>query len=479
MSLSTALSSAMSGLALSTRATQLVADNIANARTDGYGVRSLDQAARSVGGSGSGVMIKGITRHVDHALLTEVRRAGAQHDHEVLLGNFWKTMEDGFGVPGDPGSLSSNLSRLGSALQLASLSPDQPAVLQQVVMAAKDISQTLQSLHHRVQRERDIADAGIAREVTQVNQALQSIADLNLDIQRQILTGGAPQALMDSRQRLVDEVSQRIPVREFAREDGRLMLMSLDGSILVDRNASQFSFSRRSDPSAGDSVETGALSSIGFNGRETSSAMFPSGQIGAFLRIRDADAPEMQTRLDALTHDLVARFANIAIDPTLASGQFGLFSLQGLAGMPSDFSGITERLAVNPQVDPSAGGEIWRLRAGLNASGPGAALDNAILDRMVWALDQPQLLAGATTNPRSAFAQADELLSATALKRLDLDQRRAQSGMHSAVLREALAAQGVDTDAQLSKLLVLEQAYTANARVLSTIDAMMRTLLEI
>jgi flagellar hook-associated protein 1 FlgK len=38
-------------------------------------------------------------------------------------------------------------------------------------------------------------------------------------------------------------------------------------------------------------------------------------------------------------------------------------------------------------------------------------------------------------------------------------------------------SEGVDTDAELQKLLLIEQAYTANARVMQIADEMLKTLI--
>ena len=62
MSISSTLSSALSGLTASSRAADVVSSNIANAMTEGYSVRRLDLAARQLGNDGSGVRIVCITR---------------------------------------------------------------------------------------------------------------------------------------------------------------------------------------------------------------------------------------------------------------------------------------------------------------------------------------------------------------------------------------------------------------------------------
>ena len=46
-------------------------------------------------------------------------------------------------------------------------------------------------------------------------------------------------------------------------------------------------------------------------------------------------------------------------------------------------------------------------------------------------------------------------------------------------LSEAAARNGVDTDDEMQKLLLIEQAYAANARVMQTLDELMQHLLGI
>ncbi len=481
MSLSLALSSALSGLNVTARGTQLVADNIANAQTRAYGVRSLAQASQAYGGAGNGVAMTGIIRHVDTALLAQYRDATSRNGEETLRGGFWQRVEVGLGTPGETGSLSSGFVDLGSTLQRASATPDQPAALQQAVRAAGDLALKLRDLHELVQNEREQADSAIARDVGNLNKSLDEIARLNREIQRQTLQGGDPAGLMDARQALVDGVSELVPVQEFAREDGRIMLTGADGSVLVDRTAATFTFQRTNDPAPGENVENGGVSAVLLNDREISkgSSLLSAGSIGAQLHIRDMAAPKMQQKLDRLAADLVERFSSPEVDVSLATGELGLFSISGEAELPDDITGIAGRIMLNPAVDPAAGGEVWHLRAGLNATAPGDAADNSVLMRMVATLEKPTQLPGTAARSASAHTHATDIASEVASERLGLEMRRTQSTARLATIGEALAAQGVDSDAEMSRLLILEQAYSANARVISTIDAMLRTVLEI
>ena len=481
MSLSMALSSALSGLTLSARGTQIVANNIANAQTEAYGVRSLAQSARALGDMGAGVTAIGTIRHTNPALIAEVRNVTAQSNRNSALGAFWQGVEGRFGLPGDNDSLTDRLVGFETALQNASILPDQPAVLLKAVQAGGDIAQKLNDLDQLLQQERDTADAMIAQDIVTLNNLLEEISDLNRDIQRQTLLGGEPAGLIDARQALVDRVSGLIPVREFPREDGRILLMGEDGSILVDRNPARFEFTRTVEPAANERVENGALSLVSINGREiaSSSALFSTGRIGAHLHIRDQSAPQMQDALDRLAADLVTRFSSLDVDPSLGFGDAGFFSINGVVVDPTDITGFAGRIRLNPEIDPGAGGEIWRLRDGLGATVPGNSVNNFIIGNMIEALNRPTLLQDQTTPARSAHNHMTDLLGKITTDRLRLDQSTSQSSTKLATLRETLASEGVDSDAELSRLLILEQAYSANARVIATVDSMLRTILEL
>ncbi len=481
MSISLALSSALSGLSVSTRGTQIVANNIANAQTDAYAVRSLTQSSRVIGGLGNGVTVGDTIRHTDPGLLAELRNAKAENQLDRVHRSFWQAVETQFGLPGEAGSLTQLLNTFEAALKEASVTPDQPAVLLRVNHAAKDIVQKFNRLDELISQERDKADAAIAHDISQLNEALEGISTYNSEIQRQSLLGGEPSGLKDQRQALVDKVSELLPVREFPREDGRIMLLGGDGSILVDRHATQFSFTRSIEPPTGNSVENGTLSLVSRDGRNIipDSDLFSAGQIGANLKIRDQSAPHVQNGLDRLAADLVQRFASQDLDPSLTPGQAGLFSISGHLDIPLDIEDFSGLIRLNPAIDTSIGGELWRLRDGVAATELGSSADNRILNSMIQALDQLGTLDAAIGPAQSVHDHATELLTQVTTERVRLEDAVTRSAARSATLQETLASRGVDTDAELSRLLVLEQAYAANARVLATVDSMLRTILEI
>ena len=77
MSISGALSNALSGLTVNARMAETVSNNLSNSLTDGYGVRSLELSAGQTGGAGGGVRVISVNRFVDAGILADRRLADA------------------------------------------------------------------------------------------------------------------------------------------------------------------------------------------------------------------------------------------------------------------------------------------------------------------------------------------------------------------------------------------------------------------
>lgn len=198
--------------------------------------------------------------------------------------------------------------------------------------------------------------------------------------------------------------------------------------------------------------------------------------------IRDTIAPNFQIRLDALSVDLIERFQNPIVDPTLTPGDAGLFTDSGAIYNSVNEIGISGRISVNELVDPTKGGDIWRLRDGLGAVTQGVSGESSQLIRMAEVLADSRT---ASTNLGLSIAMsgvgfAEEITSywAAESQRSEEDNAHKQS-LHSALRIEELHSTGVDTDKEMQTLLVVEQAYAANARVLSVLDGLMKKLLEL
>lgn len=484
MTISGALSNAMSGLRAAGRGAELVSSNISNALTPGYGRRVLSLSSSNIGGYG-GVRVNGITRIVDAGLASDRRLADAAHGHANQTVNFFARLESLLGTPDNSASLSAQLSGFESSLITAASRPDAPERLTSAVAGARDLANSINKASAGIQDARTKADQTIASQVTELNGALLEIQALNSQITAAQVQNGNVPALLDQRQQIVDRIGALVPVREVPRDNGQIALYTTGGAILIDGKAATIGFEPVNLVTPYMSESAGTLSGLTLNGTSirtgSENGALRGGTIGAQFAIRDEHGVTAQIQLDALARDLVERFQDPSVDATLLAGDPGLFTDQGGAFNSLNEVGLSERLAVNVAVDPDQGGEAWRIRDGVNAIAPGNVGNASLLHSLTDALTAARTPASGTFGGGafSAINLVSTFASAVGGERTQTEQTLSYASARLTELTERQLADGVDSDDEIARLMVIEQAYAANARVIEAVDEMMQTMLRL
>jgi flagellar hook-associated protein 1 FlgK len=483
MSISGSLSSALSGLTVAARAAEVVSSNIANAMTEGYGRRELQTSSRSVGSSGQGVRVTGVLRQGDPVLLGDRRMAEAESGGSNATAAFLKRLERVLGTPDTATSLGSRIADFDTALIEASSRPESEARLSRVAETAKAVVRHLSTTSDDIQAARSAADDQIQSEVARINTALTRVAELNSQIRANAGSGRDASALVDQRQQVIDGIASIVPLREVPRGHGQVALFSSGGAILLDGAPTELGFTPVGIIVPGMTQGSGALSGLTINGKAVTAGQggaMSGGSLSGHFAVRDELGPQAQARLDALARDLTERFAGSTLDTTRAPGAAGLFTDAGSAFLPAGEIGLSQRLRLNAAADPVQGGDLWRLRDGLGATAPGAAGDSRLLKGMQAALvDQRSPVSGGfMAGNRSLSTLAADMLSGVASARLTAEGEASYASARMDTLRQMELEGGVDTDQEMQSLLLIEQAYAANAKVVSAVGDMIQRLLE-
>ncbi len=485
MSISSTLSSALSGLTASSRAADVVSSNIANAMTEGYGTRRLDIASRQVGNNGSGVRVIGITRQEDTILIGQRRLSGADLGASQTAADFMTRLEQLIGTPDQPGSLSARMADFEGRLVTAANNPWNNALLSNAVQGAQSVAQSLNELTSGIQDERKHADEAIARAVGQINSALEGLAELNKRILSTNANGGEVASLLDAQGQLVDQIAPFIPLQARRETNGTLQLYSSDGHVLLSHRGGVLDFDPAPAMDAYLTLADDTLSGLTLNGYplrlEGAHPAFDGGQLSALFQLRDTTAPEAQTRIDAIARDLAERFDAAGLDTTLLPGSPGLFTDGGALVEAANEVGLAGRLRVNAAVVSAQGGAEWRLRDGLSAAVEGPTGNATFLTAQIDALSaaRPTASGGFTATPRNMTDLITETLSRIGMNRSTAEQTLSQSSSRHTALLAAELAGGVDTDDELQRLLQIEQMYAANARVMTVAGDLMDELMRI
>lgn len=484
MSMASALSNALSGLTASARSAEIVSSNIANALTDGYGRRELNLSSRVLGNTGSGVHVDGTARIVDQVVITDRRIADASLADSQTRANFLGRIENVIGLPGETGSLSDRLAGLDAAFINAASRPDSDPRLQNVLRSAQGLAGHINIISREIQTQRTQADQEISRQVNTLNTALEDIRQLNLSILSQHSSGRDASALMDQRQQLVDQISSFVPMRSIPREKGQIALVTTGGAILLDGRAAKLEFNSVGLITEDMTLGAGSLSGLTLNGNPVSTSgngIMSGGSISALFQVRDELSTTAQSDLDAVARDLVERFQDPAVDATLALGSAGLFTDAGAFFATANEPGLSSRLAINALVDPQTGGAIWRLRDGIGAAVQGDVGNADLLNKLSDSLTQTRATVSGSfsTMERSATRLASDFLSIIGAEHQTSEAEIAFSLTKVNVLKSQELENGVDTDHEMQQLLLVEQSFAANARVMQTIDELIQTLMRI
>ncbi len=484
MTISGALSNAMTGLRAAGRGAEIVSSNISNALTPGYGRRVLELSAAAVGGAG-GVRIDGVNRAVNEGIASDKRLADAEQSHAQTTATFYSKLETLMGTPDDPNSVSARVAQFETALITAASRPEAPERLSQAVTDARSLARSISTVSSGLQEVRSLADRTIGEQVASLNTALKQVEALNAQITAAQVQSQDATSLQDHRQRLVDDISALVPVRSVPRNHGQIALYSTGGAILLDGSAGEIGFERVNLVTPYMSVEAGTLSGLTLNGiplrTGSESGALRGGAIGAQFAIRDELAVTAQGELDALARDLITRFQDPAVDPTLSVGDAGLFTDEGNAFAPADELGLALRLAVHSAVDPAQGGGTWRMRDGIGATVPGNTGDGSLLQSLAAALNQGQTPASGSFGGGS-YALIELVSTLTA--DIGADRGNAEQMLSFATTRlneltQQQLAEGVDSDDEIQRLMIIEQTYAANARVIEAVDEMMQTIMRL
>ena len=484
MSLSGALSNALSGLTASSRTADVAASNIANAMTEGYGVRQAVLVPRAIGDEG-GVRIQSIQRLTNQVLIADRRTAEADLSSADVLSTFFTRMQNELGLPNESGSLSDRLTQLESSLTEATASPEDDSLLRRVLGDLVNLTDHINQVSDTVQTERVRADAEISTTVDELNSTLQQIEKLNDDIRRYLVLGHDTSAMLDQRQVLIDKVNEYIPVKELDRGHGAVALMTEGGTLLLDGKAKSIEFTEHAVITADMSLSGGTLSGLTIDGRSIDVSGSPrqiaGGKLDALFEIRDVEAVQIQAQLDGFARDLIERFENSGVDTTLASGDPGLLTDSGAKFSSSNEPGLAQRISVNALVDPAQGGDLWHLREGLGALTPGDGGRSDLLIRLSEALENFSSPSSAAFSGgmRTASSLASDLASHIGSQLESANTNRSFAQSQYSTLKEMELAEGVDTDAEMQKLLLIEQAYSANARVVQVVNDMLDWLMRI
>jgi flagellar hook-associated protein 1 FlgK len=481
----------------------LIGNNVANAATPDYAAEQVSQQSESAGGVGLGARLGQATRSVDTSVQSSLF---AENGSVAALQAQATALAPIDAAEGAPGSGSDIASLLGTlTTQFAALQTDPSSATQQnaVVTAAGTLAQQVNAVSNAIGTARQGAQNAIVGDVATLNSTLGTIGSLSRQIVAAQAAGQSTADLANQRDAAIDTLSHLVQVNVLPQANGNVLLATTGGLVLP-TDGTEFS-TQPASLGAASYAPGGGIPAITLNGNDVTSQL-GGGDLGAQVTLRDTTLPTLQANLDEFAHTLSTRFAAQGL--TLFSNAAGQVPAGGGTPAQAGYVGYASEMQVNPAVaaNPALVRDGTAAVAG-SASGASAftpnppggpagfnTLINRVLDYALGADIQPGVAQpppatvglGATGTLSAGFAPPADLAGlATAVVAQEASTSSAVTGALTdaqgvqATLQSRLSSgSAVNLDTEMSTMIQLQNAYAANARVMTSVQAMWTQLLQ-
>jgi flagellar hook-associated protein 1 len=447
------LSTALSALAAQRRGLDAAAQNIANANTPGYSRQRVD--LESVGGSvvpaiwstwrgtAGGVAVADVTRIRDAFLDSRNRAEHAASAFTSADQQVYAQIERLVAEPSDTG-LQAQLADVWAGWHDVANNPGDLAARSALLQQASTVAASLNSRHEGLaalwSATRDQVDALVA----DVNSTADTVAALNKSLVLAQAAGVPSNELTDQRDQAVLHLSDLTGATALRHADGSVDVL-LSGAALVSGARSRqlaAAGARQLDNLAADPMALQWLDS-------GTAATVPSGQIAAAVQTLTATVPRYAGALDEVAAGLAS---------TMNAQHAAGYDLSGTAG-GTFYAGTT---AASIAVAITSPAEVAA------SAVPGGNLDGGNADAM----------AALATAPDGADISYRQLVAELGATTHAVNQRAATQATLTEGAEAAVAStSGVSLDEEMANMLIYQRGYEAAARVMSTIDSVLDTLI--
>jgi flagellar hook-associated protein 1 FlgK len=435
--------------------------NISNVNTPGYSRQTANLV--DVGGAlpldPGGVVISSVTQARDQFVEAQVPSA---------LGNasFSKAQSDALSSisaldPTAAQGLSTAISSFYSAVRALAQNAGDAGLRQGVVSAGAALGRAFNLASQEIASAQSGIDSQVAATVAQVDDLSAQVASLNAKIRAAKASNNEVNTLIDARQAAQDELAKLTGARPATDAQGDVLLSLPGGKPLVwGDSAGKLEVSL--NPRAGQHLQL-QVERLDGTGAEVIDASAIGGSIGGLLAARDGALTSTANALDQLASDLAD-----AVNQVHAAG----YALDGSSGRDFFTAGVTSgaagRLAVSADIaaDPSL-----LAASGAPLSGPG---DSTNLTDLLGT--QTKLLSTGSDVATTFSSIVSRFGSAASMAAAQSQHDQAVSD-HITTLRESIS--GVSVDEELVKMQQAQRAYESMARVMTTVSAMLDTLMQI
>ena len=217
------LHSARTGMSVSQASIQTTSHNINNINTPGYTRQRVEQSAKSAysypgynssmgaGQLGTGVEATDVIRIRNTFYDFQYRSESHNYGETSIKYQHYTNMEKIFNEPSDT-SISASISNFFASWQELSKNPNDLASKDIMLQNSKYLANNISNIKEKLEKLSSQAEKKLQDDVTEINDMLNRLKDLDKQIKIIQGSGKSPNDLMDERDKIIDDLSYKVDI---------------------------------------------------------------------------------------------------------------------------------------------------------------------------------------------------------------------------------------------------------------------------
>lgn len=461
MNLGGLLNIARSGMAASQAQIAVTSQNVTNAQTPGYSRQRLE-VTQSIpvqypqGNFGTGVTTRGTMRMRDVMQDDGFRRDAQSASRNEEQRDAMTAIENVLGEPSDSG-LASGLEQFWNSWSDLAINPDSGAARGVVRQRGAQVATQLNTFGNQIVDAQTVSRTRMLEAANRVNALAQQVAEINARIVAAEAAGKEAPDMRDQRDLKIDELASLAGATAYQQADGSVNV-NIGGDSLVD--GANFK-TIRVQAELSDPTRLGiALGGLSSTGGSTETMYQVGGQLAGLLTSYNDTYPDALTRLDGIAAALVAE-----TNAVHSTGFVG--SATGV-----NFFSAAYTTARTIRLDAAIVADVNKVAASAISGESG---DNSIALKLSLLRDTKVPVNGTTASISEGYRTVVAYV-ATSTNAADGAATAARTlATQSGTRRESV--KGVSIDEEMVSLMKYQQSYAAAARLISVVDEMSQTLI--
>ncbi len=425
--------------------------NIANAGNPNYSrqraVISTERPEQYGGITwGTGMKIDDIIRIKDDLTQTQILSNNQNLNYYKTQSELLGQVEQVFSEPSDLGLSNLMTSFFNSWSQLAE-TPNSTPLRNNVVLAAKNLSSKVQSVHEDLDLIRSDMFHNFNDKVDELNGLLKEVRDLNREVIEDYAIGNTPNDLMDKRDEAIEKLSKLANIKVTYDNNGGANV-SIGGVFAADAaNFTEFRVEANDN-------ELSIVSTTG-----DVKAKLTGGEMAGLAKVYGDEIPKYKEELDAVVQQLMDSTNSIHSsgysldDPPVTGINFFSDYSNGVLAINDEILDDPEKISVSAD-QTSGNGDIATQLANLNNE---KVMDGSTIN------EKYSMMISSIGNDKQ---NQDSLVKSQEIVSLQLETQRSSES-------------GVSVDEEMINVIRFQRSYDASAKLIAIADEMLQTVLNI